>query len=168
MNVVRDANCFSELNTIDIQHKKRLLFRRPSWRKGVISYIRSLGERIIYLRYAIPLRAMISMKYGERGLYHIFTKRNNNTAQAVYHVSPEIYYNLLTGKSCSLPNVGTHLSIQPLWNFPFLKGSIPVCSVYKKPETISLRNVSVKKGIYNYKFWFNNTYSAGSVPVQKR
>lgn len=82
----------------------------------------------------------------EKGGYIIFSRSGiYNTAQAVYHVSPEIYYNLLAGKSCSLPNAGTHLSIQPLWNFPFLKGSIPVCSVYKKPESISLRNVSVKK-----------------------
>ena len=73
---IRPLEACIPLSIQGIQYKKRLLFRRPSWRKGVISYIRSLGERIIYLRYAIHLRAMISMEYGERGLYHIFTKRN--------------------------------------------------------------------------------------------
>ena len=35
-----------------------------------------------------------------------------NTAEAVYHISPEIYYTLLAGKSCSLSGAWTSFSMQ--------------------------------------------------------
>ena len=48
-----------------------------------------------------------------------------NTAEAAYHISPEIYYNLLAVKSCSLSGVRTNFIME----LRLLKGSI---SVYKK------------------------------------
>ena len=58
-----------------------------------------------------------------------------NTAEAAYHISPEIYYNLLAVKSCSLSGVRTNFIME----LRLLKESI---SVYKKTETASLRNLS--------------------------